>query len=263
MLIAVFNNDTDADAGLHALRRLHDEGDISLYATGVIAQDALGKISVKQAMDQGATGTGVGLAVGGLIGLLGGPVGLVVGAATGALAGAMSDLWTAGVGFDFLDEAEKQLQAGKVAVVAEIEEEWVTPVDSALEALGGVVFRRARSTIVEAQVDHDIATLQAEMAQLEAEAAQATGTVKAKLQHKVAATQARLDAAIERAKQRVDALKRDAATKTASRTLQIGTAKEDAKAKVEDRLKQMKSAYHVRGAKLSRAWDLTKEALVG
>ena len=35
MLIAVFDNETAAQAGLQALRRLHAAGDIKLYATGV------------------------------------------------------------------------------------------------------------------------------------------------------------------------------------------------------------------------------------
>ena len=96
MLIAIFDNETAADAGMHALRKLHAEGDITLYATGVIVKDASGKLSVRESAGQGPVGTGVGLAVGSLIGLLGGPVGVVVGAATGTMLGAVRDFWMAG-----------------------------------------------------------------------------------------------------------------------------------------------------------------------
>ena len=106
---------------------------------------------MKKSLDQGPIGTGVGLAVGSLIGLLGGPVGLVAGALTGALVGAIRDFWVAGVDLDYVEEAGKGLLPGKVALVAEVEEEWVTPVDSALEAAGGRVFRRARTEVAEAQ----------------------------------------------------------------------------------------------------------------
>ena len=53
MLIAIFDNETAADAGMQALRRLHADGDITLYASGVIAKDAAGKVSVKEAAGQG------------------------------------------------------------------------------------------------------------------------------------------------------------------------------------------------------------------
>jgi uncharacterized membrane protein len=58
LLISIFDNETAASAGLHALRKLHNEGDITLYATGVIAKDAAGKLSVKQAVGQAPLGTG-------------------------------------------------------------------------------------------------------------------------------------------------------------------------------------------------------------
>ncbi len=261
MLIAIFDNETTAEAGLLALRRLHSSGDITLYATGVMVKDMKGQVSVKQAMDPGPVGMASGMAVGGLIGLLGGPVGVAVGAATGTIIGAVRDFWVAGVGLDFVEEADSFLKPGKVALVAEIEEEWVIPVDAALESVGGRVFRRTRSEIAEAQFDHDMAALKSEIKQLEAEAAHATGVAKTKLQTKLATAKGSLDAAGHRAKLRVDALKHEAEAKAASLKAQLGEAKDDAKGKLEERVKRVKAAYHVRGAKLSQAWNLTKEAL--
>ena len=43
-----------------------------------------------------------------------------------------------------MDEVSQNLTPGKVAVVADADEEWVTPLDTRMEALGGIVFRRAR-----------------------------------------------------------------------------------------------------------------------
>jgi uncharacterized membrane protein len=261
MLVAVFDNETAAEEGLQALRKLHASGDISLYAAGVVAKDAKGKVSVKKSMDAGPIGTATGLAVGSLIGLLSGPVGVAVGALAGTAVGAVRDFWMAGVGLDFVEEAERLLKPGKVGLVAEIEEEWVIPVDSALEALGGHVFRRTRSELAEAQYDHDIAAFKAEIKELEAEASHATGAAKTKVQAKLATAKKSLDDAVYRAKQQVDTLKQEADAKAESLKLQMSHAKDDAKAKLDDRMKRMKSAYHSRGAKLSKAWDLTKEAL--
>lgn len=263
LLVAVFDNEAAADAGLTALRSLHAAGDITLYATGVIARSAKGEFSVMKPMDSAPIGAATGLAVGSLIGLLGGPVGLAIGAVGGTVVGAVRDFWAAGVGLDFIEDAEKHLQPGKVAVVAEIEEEWVIPTDTALEAAGGHVFRRTRAEVAEAQFDHDIAAFKAEIRDLESEASHASGQAKMKLLAKLATAKASLDTAVRRAQQRIGALKQEADAKADSLKLQLSLVKDDVKARIEDRMKRVKSAYHARGAKLSQAWNLTKEALAG
>lgn len=261
MLVAVFDNETAAEAGLQALRKLHSEGDITLYATGVMAKDAKGVISVKKSMDPGPIGTATGLAVGSLIGLLGGPAGVAVGAMTGTVAGAVCDFWVAGVGLDFIEEAEKHLQPGKVALVAEVEEEWVLPVDTALEAAGGHVSRRTRTQVAQAQFDHDIAAFKAEIKELESEVSHASGSAKTRLQSKLAEAKSSLESAVQRARRLLDTLKQEADAKAESLKAQLTQAKDEVKAKIEDRVKRVSSAYHARGAKLSQAWNLTKEAL--
>lgn len=262
LMVAVFDDEAAADAGLKALRALHAAGDITLYATGVLARDAQGALSVKEPMDAGPVGAVTGLAVGSLIGLLGGPAGMAIGAATGSLFGALRDFWTAGVGLDFVEEAARQLLPGKVALVAEVEEEWVFPVDSALEAAGGKVHRRTRTEISELHFDQDIADFRAEIKALESEASHAAGAAKERLQTRLAAAQLNLDVAVRRAQQRVDALKLEADAKAESLKLQLGEVRGDVKAKIEERVKRVRSAYHARGAKLSRAWSLAKEAVV-
>jgi len=261
LLVAIFDNEPAADAGLNALRALHDAGDITLYATGVLSRGAHGALSVKKPLGTDAAGAVTGLAVGSLIGLLGGPVGLAVGAVTGTVAGAVRDFWVAGVGLDFIDAATEHLQPGKVALVAEIEEEWTVPVDAALEAAGGQVIRRSRSEVAEAQFDHDIAAFKAEIKALETEASRASGAAKTRLQAKLATTKASLDAAVHRGQQRLDLLKQEAEAKAASLKLQLSQAKEEARSRIEDRMERVKTAYHARGAKLSQAWSLTKSAL--
>ncbi len=261
ILVAVFDTEAAAGAGLRALRALHDAGDITLYATGVMAKDAQGVITVKKSLDAGPQGAFTGLAVGSMIGLLGGPVGVAVGAVTGTVAGAVRDFWVAGVGLDFIEEAQARVLPGKVALVAEIEEEWVIPVDAALEAVGGQVFRRSRSELAEAQFDHDIASVKAEIRELESEASHASGAAKTRLQAKLDTAKVRLDTAMKRARQRVEALKQEADAKAESLKLQLSQAQASAKARIEDRVKRVRGAYHARGAKLAQAWSLTKEAL--
>lgn len=261
MLVVIFDNETAANAGLQALRKLHVDSDITLYAAAVLGRDANGVLSLKKGMDAGPVGTGVGLAVGSMIGLLGGPLGLVVGAVTGAVAGAMRDFWVAGVSLDFIEETERSLQPGKVAVVAEVEEEWVIPVDAAIEAVGGRVFRRSRTEVAEAQFDHDIAAFKTEITELEAEAASASGVAKAKLETTRDAAKRSLDALVQRARQRADALKQQADAKAEVIKAQWTQSTGDAKARLEARVKHLQSTSHARGVKLGQAWNLTKEAL--
>lgn len=263
LLITISDSEAAANAGLKALQALHASGDITLYATGVMARDAKGLVSVKKPLDPAANGTAIGFAVGSLIGLLGGPVGMAVGAVTGTVVGAVRDFWVTGVALDFIEEANKHLLPGKVALVAEVEEEWVFPVDMALEAAGGQVFRGTRTEVSEARFDHDVLALKAEVKALEAEASHAVGETKDKVVAKLAVAQARVDAAVHRAEAGVDTLKHEADAKLASLSHQLGQATGEVKAKIEGRLERVKKGYHSRGAKLSQAWSLTKQALAG
>lgn len=261
MLIAIFDHEAAADAGLRALRQLHSEGDITLYDTGVIAKDLGGMVALEPSPDRDPVGARVGPAVGSLVGLLGGPLGLLIGASPSAVASTLRDFWVAGVGMDFVEEAERHMAPGKVAVVAEIEEEWVTPVNAALAPLGGRVFRRARCETLEAPFGHDIAAFKSEIRELEAEASQSSESAQAGLQTQIAAARARLYSAVQQADARVAALQREAEAKAEALKAQMDDARSDAHDRIEDRVRRVRSSTHARGAKLSQAWSLTKEAL--
>jgi len=261
MLVAVFDNETAADSGLRALRKLHADGEITLYAAAVMVKDAKGVVTVRKAVDDDSGGMLTGMAVGSLIGLLGGPMGVAIGAATGSVAGAVREFWGAGVGLDFIETSDRHLQAGKSAVVAEIEEEWVLPVDAALESAGGRVFRRSRTEVAEAQVDSDIVAFKAEIRDLESEASRASGTLRTQVQDRIAAAKGNLDLALGRGRQVAETLKREVDWKAESLRVQLGQVNADMRDRIETRVNQVKRAYHSRGAKLSQAWSLTKEAL--
>src|SRR5512138_1071702 len=194
VLIVIFDNESKAYEGSKALQDLQNEGSINLYAKAVIARDANGKVTVKQEGDMGPVGTAVGLLTGSLIGLLGGPVGAVVGGAVGMYGGLIYDVAELGIGQDFLDEVGKSLLPGKTAVVAEVWEEWTQPVNTRMEALGGVVFRRARGEAIDEVIEKDIAASQAELAEMEAEYERETGEAKAQIEARINATKATLQA---------------------------------------------------------------------
>src|SRR3974377_53899 len=185
MLVGVFQNENKASEGKKALLQLDNEGSISVYAYAVLAKHADGTASVKQGDDAGPLGSLVGTALGSLIGLLGGPAGVAVGAAAGVGAGSDVDIDNTRGGDDFIADVTKQLLPTRVAVVAEIEEDWTTPVDTRMEAIGGTVFRRALSEARKTANEGEVAAMKADLAQMKAEHAKARAEHKVKLHEKI------------------------------------------------------------------------------
>jgi len=176
----------------------------------VLAKSADGTVSVKQGDDVGPLGTLAGTAVGSLVGLVGGPLGVALGAASGLRAGSAVDLHNARISSDFVEDVSKTLQPTKVALVAEVEEDWVTPVDTRMEAIGGSVLRRSLSDVEDTVDNEDIAAIKADLAQMKAEQAQARADRKAKLQEKIDQLDAKLQSQLQKAKEQRQAAERDA-----------------------------------------------------
>lgn len=261
VVVVVFDSESEAYEGSLALQELQNEGSINLYAKAVIARDANGKVTVKQAGDMGPVGTAVGLLTGSLIGLLGGPVGVAVGVSVGMYGGALYDLAQLGVGEDYLNEVGKSLLPGKAAVVAEVLENWTLPVDTKMEALGGVVFRRSRMDIVDEQLEKDAAALNADLEELEAEYAQASAEAKQKLQTRIDNAKAKLQAAQDAMQAQLQSSQQETEAKIQALEEQAIKAKGERKAKIEKRIAELQADQNRRGELLKQGGKLIKEAL--
>jgi len=213
MLVVVFDTEPKAYEGKKALNQLESEGSIVVYAYAVVGRNADGTTSVKQSDDPGPLGTLIGTSLGSLIGLLGGPVGLAVGATVGLVTGGTVDMNNARISEDFVDDVKQALQPNKFAVVAEIQEDWTTPVDTRMEAIGGKAFRRALSEAKHAVNEEDVAAMKADMAQMKAEHAKAHADRKAKLQEKINQLHSKIQAQLEKSKQRRQAAEAQAKAK--------------------------------------------------
>jgi len=211
--VVIFDNESKAYEGKKALLQLDGEGSISVYGYAVVAKNSDGTVNVKQGDDYGPLGTLTGTAVGSLVGVLGGPVGVAIGAAVGLTAGAAADVNEAGIGEDFIDDVTKVLLPNRVAVIAEIEEDWTTPVDNRMGAIGGIVFRRALSDVKQTIHDEHIAAMKADIAQMKAEHAQAGADRKAKLHEKINQLDSKLQAQLQKAKEQRQAAERQAQAK--------------------------------------------------
>src|SRR5208283_3950534 len=154
-IAVIFNDVGKAYKALHALWHLDGEGDITVHGATVVDRNDWGEFQVDTKETQPAMATAVGVGVGALLGALAGPAGAAVGAAGGAAIGAAAG-GTVGLGADLIradtrdqatDETAFVLDAGQSAVIADVSEDSPLPIDSRMRELGGIVRRRAWSTL--------------------------------------------------------------------------------------------------------------------
>lgn len=245
VLTIVFRDEKSAYEGVSALHALDGEGSIVLNTLAVIKKNTDGTVSQESVEDDfpPPSGTLAGTAVGSLIGLLGGPIGLAVGAGTGAVLGIMRDVYTAEVDTDFISDVSTALIPSKYAVIADMDEEWVTPVDTRMEQIGGVVFRTVKSEADAARRAREAAARRAELDQLKAEHAKARSDRKAKLQAQIEQLRTRLAKRLEQDEQRSKQRVADMQAKV--QTLQTKAEKEqgDVKAAIEAQIARVRADY--------------------
>lgn len=240
MLVVVFGDDKKAYDASSALKELDSEGSISLHALAVVQKKQDGTLDTKSVDDDLPIRTLGGTAIGALIGLLGGPIGVAVGGSTGLLVGSVADLSRAGVNADYLDEASKQLTPGKWAVVADVSEEWETPVDTKMEALGGTVMRATRQSVEQEQDAKEDAAAKARIAHLKDEQAHAKQEDKAKIQAKIDAENAKLQARKQKSQQRREQEKLETEAKIHALQQKAKTSNEAARKKIDARIESMR-----------------------
>ena len=241
LIVAVFDTETKAFEGLTAMKSLHDDGAISIYATAVVMKNDEGKVDVKQQTDDGPVGTFIGLFTGSFIGMFAGPAGMAIGAGIGAMSGGIYDFTKADIDLDLLNEVSEALTPGKAAVLAEADETWTTPVDSRIGELDGLVFRRNKSELVDEYFSRESDELKAEMNELKEEMTDANDKTKASIQKQ-------MDHIKEKSKALDDAIHQ-----------LIEHNKNVMDAKVSTLQKQLKKANKLRKKKLEKNMEKLKE----
>jgi uncharacterized membrane protein len=260
ILVSTFESETAAFEGLSALKDLHRGGDITLYASSVVAKDAAGVVAIRQEADRGPVGTLVGLVTGGLVGLLGGPVGVAVGAYIGGFGGLLVDMFTAGMGMDFVDEVSAALTPGTAAVVADIDETWVTPVDTRLGALGGTTYRRYTGEVIDEQLVRETEASRAELERLRAELREAAAQAKANVQAAIERQQHKLEALVVRVDKELDRQNAEFEARLSTLQAQRAQAQEQQRQRIDARIAELKASHEARKAKLEEARRLAKQS---
>jgi uncharacterized membrane protein len=260
MLVVVFDNEKKAYDATRALNQLDSEGSVTVHAETVIAKSNDGTVTVKKEADEFPVRTVTGTAIGSLIGLLGGPIGVGFGAAAGTIAGAMDEIYFAGVDDDFIMDISSHLTNGKYAVLADVSEEWVTPIDTKMEELGGTVFRTAKKNFEADQWAKDTAATNLEIDQLKTEMAKARADRKAKLQSKIDALNKKLETKQMKANERLKQMKGETDAKIHGLEMKRKTAHADMKARIDSRIDEVRKHYEEseRQFKMHRAEQLER-----
>ena len=262
MIVVVFDDEAKVNKGAETLKELDREGTISVYSGAIIKKNPNRTVSALDAHEEWPIRAVGGTAIGSLIGLLGGPVGVFLGVSSGAIIGGFSDLYHAGVSADFLDDAASTLSPGKYALVADISEDYVVPLDIRMEQLGGQVFRARKQYVEEDQLQNDVDELDADIDRLEKEMKDSRAEHKAKLQAKIDKAKQKRDKKIEQIKQRRTQLEKEHQQKVEALKTKAAKAHADKKAAVEARIAQINDSYHNAVAKVknSQADKLEKVA---
>jgi uncharacterized membrane protein len=143
LLVLVFANETKAGEVLKMMRRLINEGHISVLDAAVLVKYKDGRTAVKDIQEVDARqGALFGAITGGLIGLAGGPVGAMLGALAGATTGGVAaQAIDSGFPDDYLQELQANLPSGNSALIILTRQEWSGRVIEALAQFQGRVIR--------------------------------------------------------------------------------------------------------------------------
>lgn len=147
LIIASFTQESHAIEASNKLFELESIGEISIYELAIIKKDQGGKTKVLNVETHGGLPKFPGMLFGISDGAPNGPVGMVVQLFSGTFTGAVLESEYFSFSEDLGSKLVKKLQAGTVAIVAEIDENSTVFVDETFEAMGG--------TIARSNVDYD------------------------------------------------------------------------------------------------------------
>lgn len=263
MIVTIFETEPNAYDGMLALLQLDREETITVHAATVIKKNNDGTVEILKENDEFPIGTIGGTAIGSLIGLLGGPIGVVAGATAGTLIGASDDLYRSGVSAEFVDDVSSLLTPGKYAVIADVSEEWITPLDEKMASLGGEVVRTTSSDVEIEQMRSDLASLDEEIDELETEMKNAREERKAELKANIDKLKAQRQHKVDQAKQRLEQTKKEHNAKVQNLKQKAANSRDEKKAAIEARINRINDDYDRKVAKWknSMADKLEKKAM--
>jgi molecular chaperone DnaK (HSP70) len=162
---------------------------------------------------------------------------------------------------DFVDEVSAAILPGTAAVIADVDESWVTPVDTRLGALGGMTFRHLPGEIVDDELARETDAARAELDQLRTELRESSDQAKANVQKAFDAQRRKLEAIVDRIDLKVAQEQREYAARLATLREQETNAREAERRRIDASMADLQASHDARSAKLAESRRLAKESL--
>jgi len=143
IMVIVFDNQSDAEEGKNKLLQLDSEGSIGTYGYAVVAKKADDTVVLRQLDRHGTLSPFANSLLGSLCdSACPAPESAATQAGDPAPDSSRNER-----GKDFIRDMTQVLLPNRVAIVAEVEEEWPPLLDRRMESIGGVVFRWTVSAV--------------------------------------------------------------------------------------------------------------------
>jgi uncharacterized membrane protein len=138
LIVVTFSDATMARAAITAIKELHDESGINIYAAILATRDPGGELSIEEVTKRGHGATAVGALIGGVAGFALDPIAMMLGAAGGALVGYAAEVLHEREAAEFVEKTSGNLSPGSASAVVEIAERDATEFARSMEPFGAV-----------------------------------------------------------------------------------------------------------------------------
>ncbi len=140
-IVIVFKDQGEAINASHKLQDLTVRGDINLGYNMILRKNSDGKIEVLKKTTTDGIETWGGMLIGMLIGMFFGPLGFLISSLAGTAVGAATDSSNKKFNENFSSLVKEKLDEGKIAIIANIDEQSPAFIDEAMKEFNGEVHR--------------------------------------------------------------------------------------------------------------------------
>lgn len=197
IIVATFDTDKNAIAGVLKLNDLDHRGVIATYNNVLVRQNQDGSFDyLKDTRDLTTWNTMGGMLLGTVVGIIGGPVGALAGLLAGLTMGGVADIAQYSFDHDFLENFRYGLPKGTTSLIAQISEPNEAVINDALQPLGALIWRSNVYAQQNKYVQDQVDMLDAGISELEKQLRDAAAEEKAQIQKKLSDLSARRDAKV-------------------------------------------------------------------
>jgi len=137
-IVATFSDAAMARPVVSAIKELHAEGKIKIYAAVLATRDPRGELSIEEVTKRGHGATAAGAFIGGLAGFALDPIAMMLGAAGGAIVGYTAEVLHEREAAAFVEKTTGSLPPGSASAVVEIAEGDVAKFARSMEPFGTI-----------------------------------------------------------------------------------------------------------------------------